>query len=341
MKVTTDPLAYCRQIPTPIRAILLYGPNTALVKEAIATAKKSLLPKETNEFSLVSFTPADIKANPTALADEFSSYGFFASKKLLHLKDGDDVFVRPLQEAMDLPAAGHFIIIEAGELTPRSALRVWAEKAPDVAAMACYMLEGANLQRFIQAQFQQANAKISNDATLALIDRLGQDLTPLKNIIDQLVTYIGGEQPTATLDHIEALLVDQAEQEMDVLVQAVAESNMPQLDRAIHTLDASGTAMVAILRSLQYYFYRLRSMQVALKNGEDIEALMRRLKIFFKTQPAVKRQLRNWTIPRIDAALAEFTALEAACKKTGTPELIFVHHRLMRLCMPRSNASQR
>lgn len=333
MKITTDPLAYCRQLPATLRAVLLYGPNKSLAQEGVALAQKSFLKDEKNDFSVTVVTPDLLKQNPTLLGDELSSYGFFATKKLVHIKNADDVILRPLQEALTAPDAGHFIVIEADELGPKSTLRAWAEKSPDVAALACYMLEGANLQRFIANQFQQQNARISNDAVMLIIDRLGNDLSPLKNVIAQLISFAGGDQPAITIDHVEALLVDQAEQEMDILIQAVADANMPQLDRALHTLESSGTAIVAILRSLQYYFYRLRTMQVSLSNGEDLDSLMKRMRIFFKLQPVMKRHLRNWNITRIDGALTEFTRLEAACKKTGTPELLLVHHRLMRLSL--------
>ena len=333
MKVTTDPLQYCRAIPKNIRAVLLYGPNAALIQEGIDLAKKSFLTEEQNDFSVVTITPDMLKQNPAALADELSSYGFFATKKLLHLKDADDTIVKALQSALEAPDAGHFIAIQADELGPKSPLRALGEKSNEIACIACYMLEGANLQRFIQNQFQQSNARISSDATMILIDRLGNDLTPLKNLIQQLISLVGGDNPQIQVDHVEALLVDQAEQEMDMVIQSVAEANMPQLDRALNTLHDSGTAMVAVLRSLQYYFYRLRQIQLALKDGEDFKMLMKRMRIFFKQEPAIKRQLRDWPVTRIDTALTEFTRLEAACKKTGTPELLLVHHRLMRLAL--------
>lgn len=333
MKITTDPLQYCRAVPKNIRAVLLYGPNTALIQEGVALAKKSFLGDGQNDFSVVTITPDMLKQNGALLGDELSSYGFFATKKLVHLKDAEDALVKPLQAALEAPDAGHFIVIQAEELGPKSTLRAMAEKSPDIAAMACYMLEGANLQRFIQGQFQQNQAKISSDAVMMLIDRLGNDLTPLRNVIQQLIAFVGGDAPVVQVEHVEALLIDQAEQEMDVVIQSVADADMPQLDRALHTLHESGVAMVAVLRSLQYYFYRLRQIHLALKEGEDFKLLMKRLRVFFKQEAAIKRQLRFWPVTRIDAALVEFTRLEAACKKTGTPELLLVHHRLMRLAL--------
>lgn len=339
MKVTGDPLQYCAKLPANVRGVLLYGPNRLLLSEAVELLQKNFLPKdEKNDFSVVTMTPDTFKQNPGALNEELSSFGFFASNKFIHIKDADDNSVKHLQPAMELAAGDHFVVIEGDELGPRSALRVWGEKAENVACIPCYMLEGPALQRFIQGQFQQVGAKITGDAAIMLADRLGTDLSPLKNTIQQLVLYVGGDAPVVTPDHIEAMLVDQAEQEMDVVVQAVADANMAALDRALHNLHDAGTSMVGVLRVLQNYFYRLRTVQVAMRNGESIDAAMMKLKppVFFKAKTAFGRHLRNWNLARIDGAIAEFVALEAACKKTGTPELLLVQYRLMRLCLKKA-----
>ena len=339
MKITGDPLHYCRAVPKTVRAVVLYGPNRMLIGEAIAVLQKNFFAgMEKNDFSIVTITPEQLKQNPTALADEVASFGFFAAQKFIHLKNGDDVFVKPLQDALSLPQAGHFIVIEAGELTPKSVLRAWAEKAPDIACMACYMMEGAALQRFVQAQFQQQGARVSNDAALMIMDRMGNDLSALATLIPQLMDYAGTAQPQINLEHVEALLVDQSEQALESVTQAVADKNAAALDRALHNLDAGGTSMIAVLRVLQNYFYRLRSVQAALKNGEALDGALMKLRppVFFKMKAAFSRHLRAWPLPAIDTALQEFVQLEAACKKTGTPELSLVQFRLLRLCLKKS-----
>ncbi|MDB5477967.1 MAG: holA [Alphaproteobacteria bacterium] len=342
MKIAGDPLQYCRAVPKTMRGVLLYGPNEVLIDEAVRILQKTQLPDgEKNDFSITVITHDMLKQNPAILAEEYASFGFFASEKIIHLRDADDVFVKPIQEALSAPGAGHFLIVEAGELTPKSALRAWGEKAPDIATLACYALEGATLQRFVQAQFQQQNARISNDATAMLIDRLGNDVGPLKNIIAQLVDYAGGEAPVIQAGHVEALLADQVELELDSVVQAIASGLMPQLDRALHNLAASGTSMIAVLRACQNYFYRLRIVQAAVKNGESQEGAMARLRppVFFKLKQSFSRHLRDWSMARIDRALALLLDLEAQCKKTGTPEVLLVQQRLILLA--RENARGR
>lgn len=332
MKIT-DPLSFAAKPPSHLRAALIYGPNRALVAETVQTLRKTYLPNGHDDFSFVVLTPEDLKTTPTRLADELSSFGFFAGKKVLHLKNAGDGILKAALDALSMPDAGHFLIIEAEELTPKSTLRAWAEKADEAASIACYALEGAALSRFVTAQFQKQNAAITSDALTILLDRLGTDLSPLNGVIAQLIDYVGGEKPVIKPEHVDAMLVDQAEQETDEVVQSLADGNLAKLDRALNNLHEAGTSMVGVLRSLQSYFYRLRGVQVAVKNGATQEDALKMLRppIFFKAKPGFIRHLRNWPLPRLDAALNEFVALETACKKTGTPELALVQMRLIAL----------
>jgi len=332
MKIS-DPLSFAAHPPASLRMALIYGPNRALVAETVSVLRKTYLPNGYDDFSYVVVTPEDLKDNPTRLADELSSFGFFAGKKVMHLKGASDTQMKHILDALAVPDAGHFLIVEADELPAKSGLRAWAEKADEAASVACYALEGAALNRFVTAQFQKHHATIAPDALTRLLDRLGTDLSPLNGVIAQLIDYVGGSMPAVKAEHVDALLVDQAEQEMDNVVNALGDGNLQALDRALNTLHETGTPMVAVLRGLQSYFYRLRGVQAAIKNGTPQDTALAALRppLFWKVKPAFIRHLRAWPMPRLDAALREFVSLEAACKKTGTPDLALVQQRLIAL----------
>lgn len=332
MKIT-DPLAFAANPPAGLRMALVYGPNRALVNETIVKLRQSYLPGGYDDFSYVVLTPEDLKEQPTRLADELSSFGFFAGKKVLHLKGASDTQMKNIAEALSVPDAGHFLIVEADELPAKSGMRAWAEKADEIGCAACYALEGAALNRFVQNQFQQQNAVIASDALTLLLDRLGTDLSPLNGVIRQLVDYVGGDKPHIKPEHVEAMLVDQAEQEFENVTNALCDGNLQQLDRALNVLHESGTPMVAVLRVLQSYFYKLRGVQMTVKNGASQDDAIKALRppLFWKAKPGFIRHLRAWPLPRLDAGLREFLALEASCKKTGTPDLALVQQRLIAL----------
>ena len=333
MKISGDPLRFCAAPDKNVRVILLYGPNRALIEEAVATAKQKLLPKDADDFAHVVLDGDAVQRNPQLLLDEWASFGFFAAKKLIHIKEAGDGLSRLLAEATTLPDAGHMLLLEAGILGPKSTLRAWAEKAETAASVPCYEFDGPALTRFIQAQFQKYNAAIDGDAVAMLIDRLGGDMSMLQGVIAQSIDYVGGDKPKITLPDIEKLLVDQADQELDWLVQSVADSKADVLDRALHGLHDSGVTMIAITRALQNYFYRLRTVQAQTKSGMSQEAALAQLRppLFFKLKPHFVRHLSRWPMERIDRVLAECLYLESQCKKTGTPEVALVQQRLLRV----------
>jgi DNA polymerase III subunit delta len=340
MKIT-DPSAFAKDPPNHLRGALVYGPNAALIAETIAALRKTLLPGTADDFSFVVIQPEDFKNNPSILGDELSALGFFAAKKIILVKNASDTMGRAAQEALDLPDAGHFLILQADELTPKSTLRVFAEKSDVFASVPCYALEGATLNRFITTQFQKFNATITNDALNRLADRLGGDMIALPNIVQQLITYVGSAKVQVTTEHIDALLVDQAEQDLDHAVQAFADGNFAALDRALQAIHTSSATMIGVLRALQSYFYRLRIVHAAVKNGDSTDTALGKLRppVFFKAKTAFTRHLRNWPLARVDRALAMFLYLESQCKKTGTPDLALVQQRLIALMQPRSSSA--
>lgn len=338
MKITADPLHFAKNPPKDVRAILVYGPNRALVAETIATLRRHFLPGGSDDFSFVTITEDDLDHAPTRLADEMASFGFFAAKKILHVTADGEGMARAVADALDAPDAGHVLLLEGGELGPKSALRAWAEKADNAASVPCYALEGAALNRFIAAQFQKQGATIQSDAVTELSHRLGGDLSGLPHIVQQLIDYAGSDKPVIKTGDVEAMLVDQAEHELDAVVQALADANFPAFDRALHSLHDAGTSLIGVLRSAQNYFYKLRSVHADMKNGTAQEEALKKLRppLFFKARPGFIRHLRAWPLKRVDRALSELLYLESMCKKTGTPELALIQQRLTTLMLAKA-----
>lgn len=335
MKLSGDPLRFCAAPDKAFRAALIYGGNSLLIAESIRLLQESWLPAEKNDFALTVFDGDDIKSNPTLLIDEMTSFGFFASQKVILVKNAGDTTTRIAQEALALPDAGHRLILQADILGTKSTLRAWAEKetVKDVACLPCYEFEGPSLVRFVQGQFQRHGATITADAVTWLADRLGPELSSLDGTIAQLMDYVGGEKPAITLQHVEALLVDQAEHQIDALIQAIAESQAGLFDRILYSLVDSGTSLVTVIRYVQNYFYRLRTIQALIADGSTAEQAIAQLRppLFFKLKPAILRQYRTWPLEKIDRLLAECLFVESQLKKTGTPEVALFQQRFLRV----------
>jgi DNA polymerase-3 subunit delta len=333
MKVSGDPLRFCAAPPKGLRAALVYGANRALQDKVVETLQQKLFPKGLDDFSAIILNYGELKSQPDLLGTELSSFGFFASEKCILIKDAEDGLTKILQEAMNLPPAGHFLILLADALGTKSSLRAWAEKTDLVASLPCYEFDQAALIQFIDGRFKTHGRAIDRDAVALIADRLGNDLAPLPMLIQQIDDYISDPAKRISYDDIATLMVDQSEQDMEQLIQAIADKNVSSCDRILHTLVESGTSIIAITRSLQYYFYRLRLAQAHIKDGSTQEEALAQLRppLFFKLKPIFTRHLHKWPLGKIDRLLAECLYIESQCKKTGTPETALFQQRFLRL----------
>lgn len=334
MKITGDPMNYARKPTATHKAALVYGPNAVLVDDVAKALQHIWLSEAANDpFALVVLTPERLKQIPTILAEEMAGGGLFATKKLLWLKEAGDEHLKAIQSALEDSDGSVKLIVTAENLGKKSSLRAWGEKVTDAACLACYEFSAGDMARYANTIAAKYHATIARDAMPLLLDRIGGDATMLDGLIAQLRDYAGGEKPVITMQAIEELLVDRATQAMDTLTQAVADGEMKIMDRALWSLTESGTALIAVLRACQYYFYRLKLLQVAIQNGTDAKRAMQSLRppVFFKLEPVLLRQLRIWREEKIDRALEILQELEALCKQTHTPEMPVVQRGFWRL----------
>lgn len=337
MKISGDPMQFAQNPPVKggLCGVLIYGPNAALADTVADTLRRVLLPQNADDFANVVLDGDTLKADAGPFVDEMMTSGFFAAQKVVTVKNASDSMTRTVQDVLDMPHAGHFFILQADALTPKSSLRALAEKSDRVAALACYELDGVALNRFIIDRFRDRGASITSDGAALIANRLGGDMSVLNTLADQLVLYAGGDKPTISPSHVESLLVDQAEQALDDAVRAVADRDAAAFDRIVTTMAQSGESMIGPLRAMQYYFYKLRGAAADIASGADTESALAKIRppLFFKTKPVFTRHLRTWSLPLLDRVLRELLYLESQCKKTGTPEAALVQQRLLPLLL--------
>ena len=78
----------------------------------------------------------------------------------------------------------------------------------------------------------------------------------------------------------------------------------------------------AILRAAQRYFQRLHMAVAHVAKGQTPQAAVKALRppVFFKLEPILTAQIRNWTLPKLHQALDRLQEAEAECKRTHMPD---------------------
>jgi DNA polymerase-3 subunit delta len=160
-----------------VRVVLIYGPDAGLVRERADILAKKTVPDLHDPFRVASLTGAMIAEDPARLIDEMAAQALGGGRRLVRLQQAVEGLAAPLAALVaDLPPSDSFLLIEAGDLDKRSKLRGLCESENDtVAAIPCYVEEGAAKQRVVADILQAEGLRASRDVLAFLCDVLPPD----------------------------------------------------------------------------------------------------------------------------------------------------------------------
>lgn len=318
------------------RALLLYGPDGGLVRARARRAAAVVLGDAAKDpFALVEMEEAALLADPARLSDELLAISMLSPKRVILLSGGDKL-AGIVEEAAPHAGEAAFLIVCAGELSPRSGLRAWFEKGADVAALPCYHDEAGNVQALARQAFSSAGIRAENGVIEYLSQQLGNDRGVTEREIEKLITYAG---PNGTLSLAEAgQLVDyNRESNFDDLCHAAADRNVQALDAILQQLLREAASPVGYIRALMRYFNRLYYIRGQMSGGKSAEEVIAALRppVFFKNVPIITRHAKAWDTPKLAKALQLLTQAELACKTSDLPPVAASSRKLFQLTQVR------
>ena len=125
--------------PDPARPlILLYGPDTGLVRERADALMASAVDNPDDPFSVVKLDGDELAAEPSRLVDEAMTVPLFGGRRAIRVRAGSRNFASGVETLSQMTVRDCRIVIEAGDIRPDSPLRKICEKATTAAAIGCY-----------------------------------------------------------------------------------------------------------------------------------------------------------------------------------------------------------
>lgn len=324
--------AYLAKPEARSRALLLYGPDSGLVRQRAKKTAAAVLAGNTDPFASVELSEAMLLADPARLADELAAMHMMAPKRVIMMRDAGDKSTRLIEEAASHFHDSVFLIVTAGELTARSSLRTWFEKRADAAALACYQDEMRDVQEVIRRAFDGAGIHCGREVTDYLAQQLGNDRGVTSSELEKLILF-AGDGKTLLLEDAQVLVDYNRETGFDELANAVADRNMEALEKTLSLLQREGSQPVAYLRILQRYFNRLYYIKGHMQAGMSAEQAVQNLKppVFFRQAPYLTRHAQSWSMDQVIKALKLLAAAELACKTSDLPPLPASGRRLLQL----------
>lgn len=306
-------------------AILVYGPDEGLIRERMQIMAKTVVSDLNDPFNVVEISADHLAETPSRLLDEAQSISMLGGRRVIRLRDATDKITATLKETLAALREGdNLILIEAGELNPRSTLRLLFEGAKNAAALPCYVEDERDISRILQDGLKAQGFSIPSDAITHMASSVVGDRAVARSEIEKLAIYMGGKK-NITLEDVVACVGDSASLSIDALCQTTVSGQFAEAERVLKNIMMEGTQAVAALRALQNYFTRLRLTKSRVEKGDNIEIAMKKLKpeVFWKSKASFESHVYNWQMPQIEQAIVLLMSAEARCKQSGfDPETI-------------------
>ena len=316
--------AFLRRPDAAVRAVLLYGPDAGLVRERAESMARTVCPDPADPFRVADLSAASLAADPARLADEAAQISLMGGRRVIRVRDAGDalapLFVRFLADAAG-PSGETLVVVEAGDLPGRSALRRAFDDSPAAAAIGCYPDGVRDLAAMIRDACATHRIRVSRDAADFLVQHLGGDRLLTRAEIEKLTLY-AGDGGRIELDDARAVIADSALLSLDDALFAAVEGDAAALERALARVFQEGGSAVSIARALLRHLQRLHLFAARIAGGVSIDEAIRsaRPPIFFKEQDHWRRQLTRWSEARLRVALDRVAEAEFRMKLTGFPD---------------------
>ncbi|MDX1485953.1 MAG: DNA polymerase III subunit delta [Alphaproteobacteria bacterium] len=331
--------AFLAAIDDDCHGVLLYGPDAGLVRERARALASTVAGNADDPFLMAELTAVETRDDPARLTDEVAALAFGGGRRVVRLRGAGDGASKAVEGALEALNQGDgpppsLLIVEAGELGPRSSLRRLFEGAEQGAAVPCYLDDGAGLERVIEEALRQRGLRIGAEALGWLAGMLGADRGVTLGEVEKLALYCAGAKEV-TLEDCRAVVGEVAALELDDAVYAAAGGEAVALDRALTRAFREGVSPITVLRAAQRHLQRLHLVTGDVAGGRPLEAAVKGLRppVFFKQADRFRRQARSWTPARLASALDLLTEAELRAKTTGQPDRLICQRVLMQIAV--------
>jgi len=344
MKLTFKQIEPFVKNPDPnARVVLIFGPDQGLVIERSKTIANHWVDDLNDPFNVVTLSPEKMVAEPSLFFDEANAQSLMGGRRLIWIKSATDSINIIIKEYLDNPSQDSLIVIEAGNLGTRSALRKVAEGAKNAAALPCYIDDERSLIQIIRDQCSQAGYRIEHDAVQAFAAALVGDRAIARNEIEKLLLYKGSAGGTITLQDIHMSCGDVRDWTTDTLIYAIADGHLSKMQQAMDQMIKDNTPMIVMLRALQNHFWRLHHVHVKESSGLNQAEAIKTLTppLFWKFENGFKAQLNKWSLTAIEAALDSINKTEKMSKQSGYSDISLIKDCFFNLARYKHNTGYR
>lgn len=337
--------AFLKKPDPRIRGVVVYGNDDGLIAERALALARTVCEDLKDPFRVVDIAGDVLKGDPARLADEFGAMSLMGGRRVIRVRPAGEETTAALENLVAAAAGDALVVIEGGNLAPRSGLRTLAETEASLAALPCYMDSEAALEGLVESAAQAHGLAVDPDALEWIVERLGGDRGQSRSEIDKLLLYKAGDgSKSVSLADAFAVLGDTAAIGVDDVVGATFDGDLVSLDRALDRVFAEGGNPVQLVRALQRHADQLHLVASHAANGGNLESAMFKARGLPRGGPGrqrFERHVRAWPLRRLGDALQAILKAELECKSTGLPDQAIARRLCLALASSARAARQR
>lgn len=316
--------ALSKQICSTFKIALIHGADFGIVEDCAQKIIKMVIPQR-DEFSFIKITKQQLKENPAKLLDEGNSISFLGGRKLIWLKDADNLIISAVEDYLNYVQSDAFLLITADALQKSSALRNLAENAPDALEIACYNDEEKDTRLLISSFLKEKGFVPDNDVLNSLSERLTENRITSQSELEKLTIYVGDKKNITTQD-VEAVVSKPQAATFDDLCHQTALGKQKEADKILKNLLVNGEAPVTIVRVLTSHFNKLLMAVDLSENGVSREDVLKKVLRAnqFKQKDIMATEIYLWKKNFLIKVLQSLLEAEKQTKTTELPAELIV-----------------
>lgn len=315
--------------------VLIFGADPMRVAMKRQEAVAALIgPGGEAEMRLARMTGAELRRDAAALSDAMRAQGFFPGPRVALVEDATDGLAETIGAALaDWREGDATMVVTAGQLSARSALRKLFEGHRNAAAIALY--DDPPGRDEVEAELRRAGvAEVGRDGMGALI-ALSRALGPgdFRQTLEKLGLYKLGDPAPVSAGDVAAVAPATAEADLDDVLNAVAEAETGALGPLLRRMEAQGVNPVALCIGTTRHFRQLHAAASAPGGAaEGVKTL--RPPLFGPRRDRLVRQAGDWGMHRLEQALAILVEADLGLRSASrAPAMAAMERALIRLSM--------
>ena len=327
--------AYLRKPDNTHAGILIFGADPMRVATKRQEAIAALVgPDGEEEMRLTRIAGPDLRKEPALLDDAIKAQGFFPGHRVAFVEDASDGLAKLVEAAFAEWREGDAqVVMTAGQLAAKSALRKVFEGHPNAVAIGIYDDPPSRLD--IEEAIAAAGIAPPSGDVMDQLMALGAALEPgdFRQTVEKIGLYKRGDDSALTVADVLANAPQSADVDLDDILDVVTSGQAQALGPALRNLYAQGVTPVTLCIGAVRHFRRLHV--VASDPGGPASGVGRlRPPVFGPRRDKVVRQAGQWGRDRLERALTALTDVDLQLRSaSAAPANALMERTLIRLAM--------